>query len=135
MIEYDNESVAIIVENDKKEILLIEAYRYTTQSISIEIPAGGIDKDESIFEAGIREVLEETGYEIDRCEKIYNYFPSNGISNQVFNILKAKAISKVNSFDKNEVKNIVWLDKASIKEKIKKKEILDGFSLTAYCYI
>ena len=131
MLEYDYEAVAVIVENEKDEILFIESYRYTTQSVSLEIPAGGVDSKETIIEAGIREVLEETGYEIGDCESIYRYYPNNGISNQVFNIIKAKAIKKSMSFDKNEVKNVMWLGKATIKDKIIAKEILDGFSLTA----
>lgn len=130
-LDFERQAVAAIIENHKEEILLIQSYRYTTNSIEWEIPAGGIEKGETPCEAGKREALEETGYSITEPELLYTYNPANGISNQVFNVIKAKSISKVGTFDKNEVKDIKWVSLNEIREMIKENKIRCGLSLTA----
>ena len=42
-------------------IALIPTYRYPIGAVSWELPRGGRDPDESVEEAAIRELLEETG--------------------------------------------------------------------------
>jgi len=129
-IHFDYESVGIVVENEKNEVLLIKANRYITQSEEWEIPAGGIDNGELAINAAIRETLEETGYEIERAELIYRYNPTNGISDQVFNIFKAVAVNKVGDFDTNEVMDVKWVSKEKVLKMLKQNEINCGLSLT-----
>lgn len=130
VVSFDKGAVGVVVANDKDEILMIEAYRYVTQSIGWEIPAGGMDDKESILDTAIREVKEETGYSLESCQHIYSFNPSNGISDQVFHIVKAKAVNCIGNFDANEVKSIKWFSKNKIRGMINKKKIADGFSLT-----
>ncbi|MDQ7798841.1 MAG: NUDIX hydrolase [Candidatus Edwardsbacteria bacterium] len=130
VVSFDNGAVGVVVENDKDEILLIESYRYIPQSIGWEIPAGGMDDNESILDTAVREVHEETGYSIANCQHIYSYNPSNGSSDQVFHVVQAKAVNCVGKFDTNEVKSIKWFSKIEIREMIHRREIVDGFSLT-----
>lgn len=42
-LHYDKQSVGIVIENNDGEILLIHSYRYVTNSMGWEIPAGGIE--------------------------------------------------------------------------------------------
>ncbi|HEY1172540.1 MAG TPA: NUDIX hydrolase [Verrucomicrobiae bacterium] len=56
--------VNIIALTEDDEIVMIEQYRHGTNSIELEIPGGIIDKgDNDPVEAGVRELLEETGFE------------------------------------------------------------------------
>ena len=41
---------------------MVKQYRYAIQKVSIELPAGKLEKDEDIHDAIKRELLEETGY-------------------------------------------------------------------------
>ena len=131
LLDFEKEAVGVIVENDPGQILLVHAYRYTTDTIEWEIPTGGIDKGETILEAARREVWEESGYETTNNELIYTYYPHNGISNQVFHVARSQATRKTGDFDRNEVKEFKWASKDEIQEMIRDKLIKDGFSLTA----
>ena len=130
LVHFDNEAVGIVILNEKDEVLLIKSPRYVTQSEEWEIPAGGVDPGESSDTAAAREVIEETGYEVNELKKIYKYNPSNGISDQVFLIYKALAGEKTGQFDTNEVSEIIWVSKDRIIEMLKHNEIRCGFSLT-----
>ncbi len=130
VVSFNTGAVGVIVANDNDELLLIESYRYISQSIGWEIPAGGMEEDETIMDAALREVMEETGHKIEDVSKICSYHPSNGSTDQVFNIVKARAVGHSQGFDANEVKSIKWFPKAVVREMIKNNEIADGMSLT-----
>lgn len=128
-LHYDSEAVGVIIENNKGEILLINAFRYVTNSIGWEIPAGGIENGETLSVAAKMEALEETGYLVTEPKLIYSYNPSNGMSDAVTNIVRCKAINNIDKFDKNEVKEFKWMSIDNIKEMIRKNEIKCGLSL------
>ena len=131
LLDFEKEAVGILVENTPGQLLLAHAYRYTTDTIEWEIPTGGVEKSETILEAARREVWEESGYETVNHELIYTYYPQNGISNQVFHIVRSQATRKTGDFDRNEVREIKWVSKEEIQGMIRDKLIKDGFSLTA----
>jgi len=129
-VHFDYESIAVVVQNEKEEILLIKSNRYVTQSEEWEIPAGRVDEDELAMTAATREVLEETGYEINEPKLIYKYHPMNGISNKVVAIYKATAIKLAGQFDTAEVSDVQWVSKQKIAEMLRRNEINCGLSLT-----
>ncbi|MBS1271816.1 MAG: ADP-ribose pyrophosphatase [Candidatus Marinimicrobia bacterium] len=54
--------VNVIAVTASRDVLLIRQYRHGTDNITLEIPGGIIDRDESPEKAAARELLEETGY-------------------------------------------------------------------------
>ena len=129
-IHFDYESVAVVVQNEKGEVLLIKANRYITQSEEWEIPAGRVDDREPAIKSAIREVLEETGYAITEPRLIYKYNPSNGISDQIVSLYKASAMQKPGKFDPVEVMDVKWFSKEKVQEMLQQNEIRCGVSLT-----
>ena len=133
VINYHRDGVAVIVENEKDEILFVKVYRYLLESVEWEIPAGGTEKGEKIMETGEREVLEETGYSIKKLEPMFSYHPASGSSNLKFHVLKAvldtsKAKEK---YDENEIAEVKWIGKEKVLSMIRNNEFQDGFTLTA----
>ena len=129
-LDFPKQSVVVLIENTRHEILFIRSLRYTTQKVEWELPAGGIEKGESIVKAAQREAEEETGFKTKNLKIVYTYNPSNGMSNQVAHVVFGKTTNTPrSSFDTNEVKNSQWLSKTEIKKLIKQKKITDGMSL------
>ena len=54
--------VNIVATTNNSEILLIRQYRFGTGQVELEIPGGAVNEGEPPLEAGLRELLEETGY-------------------------------------------------------------------------
>ncbi len=131
LLDFEKEAVAVLVENAQSQILLVHVYRYTTDTIEWEIPAGVLENGESVLEAAAREVWEESGYETANHELTYTYYPMNGISNKVFHIVRCQSKRKTGDFDRNEVKEFKWVSRQEIQEMVKDKLMKDGFSLTA----
>ncbi len=54
--------VNVVAFNDKDELVLVRQWRFGVRAFSLEIPAGAIEAGEDPVEAGLRELVEETGH-------------------------------------------------------------------------
>jgi len=131
LLDFPRAAVTTLVENELGNVVFVRICRYTTGLTEWELPAGGMEIGESEIEAARREVLEETGYMSENHELIYSYCPMNGSANQVFHIVRCRAMDCTQEFDKNEVSETRWFTKEEVKQMIKDKVITDGFTLTA----
>lgn len=64
------------------DLVLIRHYRYTLDQWCWEIPAGGIDPDETPTQAAVRELREEIGGMSERWQSLGRYATMNGIGNE-----------------------------------------------------
>lgn len=94
VLEYPNwvNIVAITTEN---KIILVRQYRHGIKQDVLEIPGGVIDSGETALKAAKRELLEETGYEFERFEKISELFPNPATSNNITTTYLATGGKKV----------------------------------------
>lgn len=130
LLDFGFEASAAIIRNEANDILLVQAYRYVTDSIEWEIPAGGIEPGESVIEAARREAREEAGYDTTDHQQIYTYYPMNGMCNKVFHLIRCRATEQVGTFDPNEIKAVAWFTQAEIRQMIAAGTIRDGYTLS-----
>ena len=132
VLEFEREAVAAVVENEDGDILMVEAYRYVTDSIGWEIPAGGIDAGETPLEAAEREIREESGYATRGHRLLTTYNPTNGISNQVFHAVHCIVDGEGSEeFDRNEVRSIRWVSRSDVRRILRENQLVDGHSMVA----
>lgn len=131
IVEVAHDGVGVLAVNEAGEILLVKAYRYTTESLNWEIPAGLQEDGETVIQTAEREALEETGWKTSEHRLIYSFHPINGISNHTFHIVTCHAVSGSDSWDQDEVERVRWFSKAELKELIKQHEINDGLTLVS----
>lgn len=129
-----HDSVCVIVENEKDEILMIKSNRYILGREEWEVPAGRIENNEEEIVAARRETMEETGFDTKDIVKICSFNPNNGMSDLTIHLYRAKVGSAICNFDKNEVNEVVWFSKESVKKMLKDNDIRCGVSMIALFY-
>jgi len=131
MLDFPTAAVAAIMEDEFGNVLFVRISRYTTGLTDWELPAGGIEKGETVNDAARREILEETGYITDEPKLVYSFYPMPGNTNKLFHIVQCKAIECRQEFDRNEVSQTRWFTREDTKQMIKERILPDGFTLTA----
>ncbi len=73
--------VNIIPLTTENEVILIRQYRHGIRDLTLEIPGGLVEGQDSPERAGIRELREETGYEASEMIPLGNVLPNPAIQN------------------------------------------------------
>jgi ADP-ribose pyrophosphatase len=66
--------VTIAALTDDELVVLVRQYRYGADAIHLELPAGMLLEGEAPRDCALRELAEETGYEVARCELVARYY-------------------------------------------------------------
>ncbi|MFC1517213.1 NUDIX hydrolase [Candidatus Margulisiibacteriota bacterium] len=128
-------TVAVLPIKDNGKIILIKQYRHCTEKELLEIPAGSIDKGESVEDTVQRELAEEIGYEADKLEKICEAFTTPGFTNEYMYFYVAKELKeKKKKGDEDEFIEVLEYTIAEVQKMIEKKEIIDAKTILAINY-
>jgi ADP-ribose pyrophosphatase len=130
-VEDPHPAVGVVVEDELGRVVLVRVPRYTNNSCSWTVPAGGVDTGEDPLLAAKREVREETGFESSEHRLVYSYYPQLGSSNKHFLIVFCKAGAQTGEFDPDEIREVAWFTRDEIEGMINRGEIEDGCGFTA----
>lgn len=83
-------SVVIVPLVSPQEVCLIEVVRVAVGKTLLELPAGTLDRVESLAEAAARELAEETGYRAGRIEPVAEFWMSPGILRERMHLFVAE---------------------------------------------
>lgn len=72
-------SVVVVPLVSPTEVCLVEVERVAVRRTLLELPAGTLDREESLVAAAGRELTEETGYRAGRLEPVGSFWMSPGI--------------------------------------------------------
>lgn len=119
------------IKGDK--IVMQRQYRYPIHSWQWEIPSGFVDEGESFEEAAIRELKEETGYEVQRLYELGAFYPSFGSTNEIIHLFAAEcgALGE-NNREPGELISVVEVSEDEFKRLIASGEFMHGAGLAAW---
>lgn len=130
VLAFEKESVAVLVENEAGQLLMVEAYRYVTARLEWEMPAGNLEPGETVLAGAAREVVEETGYATVDLRHLYAFEPIGGIGDKVHHLVACRAVGAPAAFDRNEVRAVRWFDRAEVEALVRSQRVHDGYTLT-----
>jgi 8-oxo-dGTP pyrophosphatase MutT (NUDIX family) len=131
-----NDWVNIIPLTDDDQVIMVRQFRHGSRRITLEIPGGLVDPEDSPKKAAARELLEETGYRAKKWLKIGVVNPNPALfSNRCYTFL-AKDLKKVSdpSPDQTEDIEVVLIPLSEIPGLIRKGKIDHAIVITAFAH-
>lgn len=126
---------AVLILVDETHAVLVSQYRHGTSRNMLEIPRGYAEPEESSQECALREVYEETGFELQAgdVECIGHYSPNSSVLTSTVSIFRATAMrtQQRDGTDLHEVDHVELLNIDELERKIADGEITDGFTQSA----
>ena len=119
-------AVGIVPVTGDNKIILVKQYRYPVEDITIEIPAGKLDKDEPPSICARRELEEEVGAVGGKLVLLSSFYTTPGFCNEVLHLYLATDFKRTaNNLDDDEFLEIIepeltvamtWIKDGKIKD-------------------
>lgn len=134
-IDHKGAAAVVAVKPDGK-LVMVRQYRNALERDTIEIPAGGLNPGESMKEAAIRELKEETGFETDEVEFLLSIRTTVAFCNERIDIFLAKNLTPgEQNPDEDEYVEIEEYTLEELVEMINRGVIQDSKTVSAIlCY-
>ena len=125
-----SDCIAIVPVDADGNILLVSQYRKAVEKELLEIPAGGIEPDETPDDAVRREMREETGYLPRRIQRLGGFYSAPGYSSEYLYLYLATDLvsSPLHAEDTDEI-TLVRQPISQIPELIAAGKLADSKSL------
>lgn len=100
IFDHGNAATVLLYNKEKRTVILTKQFRIATyvngnnSGMLIETPAGLLEGDEDPAKGMIREIEEETGYEIPEVQKIYEAYTSAGVLTELVHFYVAHYTTK-----------------------------------------
>ncbi len=133
-IHYPKEAVAVVIFNERGDILFIRNRRYTIGKTEWEIPAGKVDGGESPEATALREAEEETGCRLADLKYLCSQNPCNGMADALVHVFAARVESEGEIRDTDEVESKRWFSREEYLELLKTNGTRDGVSMLAVLF-
>ncbi len=120
-------AVAMIPVDAKGNVLMVRQFRKAAGKEMLEIPAGTLDRRESLRACVQRELQEEIGFKAKSIKKLISYYPAAGYTSEVIHIFTAKDLvpSRLGC-DHDEFLEVVPTRPEKILRLIRRRKIQDS---------
>ncbi|MFA6281438.1 MAG: NUDIX hydrolase [Candidatus Omnitrophota bacterium] len=126
-------AVLVVPFLSKNKVIILKQFRPVINAYIYELPAGTLEKNENPAVCVRREMIEETGYKTDKITKLGFIVPVPGYSTEKIFIYKAQKLSKTQRMhQKDEVIEILIMDKKTIRRLFKAGKIIDAKTISAF---
>lgn len=119
--------VTVIPINENGEVLMVRQYRYPHHKVMLEIPAGKLEPEESHYDCGKRELLEETGCTCREYKYIGEVVPTPAYVSEVIHMYMASGLEySEQSLDDDEFLEVEKVPLEKAVEMVMNGEITDS---------
>jgi len=132
VVSFKNHAVGILPIDEKGGTWLVRQSRYPHDDYTWEIPEGGAPKGESLLNAAMRELQEETGLEAKHWQKWMELQTSNSVTDECATIYLAEGLSQGDAaLESSEDITVKYLPIKEAVTMVNRGEIVDAMSVAA----
>jgi 8-oxo-dGTP pyrophosphatase MutT (NUDIX family) len=126
--------VNVIPITQQNDVVLIRQYRHGIREVTLEIPGGIVEPDESPEEAASRELLEETGYQGSKMIPLGVVYPNPAfLNNRCYTYLASNVLlTREQEQDEKEDIEVLLRPLDEIPRLIREGEISHSLVLAAF---
>ena len=119
--------VCVAALTDKEELLFVRQFRYPYREVTLELPAGKLEKGQNPLENGKRELLEETGAIGREYITLGKVYPSPGYCGEIIHLYYCKIDRfEHQQLDEDEFLNVEKIPLQKAVELVMNNEIPDA---------
>lgn len=119
--------VCVAALTEKEELLFVEQFRYPYMETVLELPAGKLEYGEDPFEAGKRELLEETGAAAENYRDLGKLYPTPGYCGEIIHMYLAENLTfSEQHLDEDEFLEVRRIPLAEAFQMVMRNEIRDS---------
>lgn len=129
VVRHSGAAVLLPLTGDRR-LVLVRQYRYAVDQHLWEVPAGTISPGELPEETARRELVEETGFYPHRLEKLVEFFPSPGFSDENMHLFLATELEPRTACpDEDETIEVKLFSSEEVMTLLSRGGIRDGKTL------
>ena len=120
-------AVGVVPFLDRNTVVMVRQYRHPVGEVTLELPAGKLDRGESVMACLKRELREETGYTARAYTRLIRYWPTPAFANEVLHLFVAEGLKagKMRA-DEDEFLECVTVPFRKALDMVKRGEIKDS---------
>lgn len=128
---------AVVALDEENRILLLQEYRHPLGRVIYQLPGGLVDEGESPLSTARRELLEETGYEAERWERLGTVQDNPGLIDGATTLFLARGLRRVSAPrpEWTEFHTVGWYSSRWLREQIAAGNITDRVVLAALAFL
>ncbi|MBR2315273.1 MAG: NUDIX hydrolase [Clostridia bacterium] len=130
-VVYHNGGVCVAPLTTDNELIMVRQFRYPYKEVILELPAGKLEKGEDPYDAGMRELEEETGFVTDKMESLGKFYPTPGYCSEIIHLYYADNLQyKKQNLDEDEFLDVERIKLEDAVRMVMNGEIKDGKTQT-----
>ncbi|SFX97666.1 NUDIX domain-containing protein [Ruminococcus sp. XPD3002] len=120
--------VCVIPVTEDNDIYMVKQFRYPFGEVTLEIPAGKLEKGEDHRECGLRELREETGFTCSEYTYIGKIYPVPAYDTEIIHVYMARGLRRQGeqSLDEDEFLDVVKIPLSEAVEMIMSGKLHDS---------
>lgn len=124
-------AVCVVPVTDDGNVIFVNQFRYAFNKVTLEVPAGKLEKGEDPLEAAMRELSEETGLSAKNVVYLGELYTTPALIDEVIHMYLATDLVKGEQhLDEDEFINTLEMPLSEAVEKVMNGEIKDAKTQT-----
>lgn len=124
--------VGIVAITPDGMVFMVRQYRFGTNRVMLEIPAGKLEVGEDPYSAAMRELREETGYRADSLKSLGECVPTPAYCSEIIHLYLAENLTFCGqNLDENEFLNVEKYPLDTLYDMVINNEITDSKTAVA----